>query len=64
VSLRMLTNLRLADLPLTTAQQRSAGKNLPSDLYRLYGTDASYSSDESVNTYEKTELVVPLVLLT
>jgi hypothetical protein len=34
VSLRMLTNLRLADLRLTTAQQRSTGQNLPSDLYR------------------------------
>jgi hypothetical protein len=33
VSLRMLTNLRLADLRLTTAQQRSTGQNLPSDLY-------------------------------
>jgi hypothetical protein len=27
------TNLRLADLSLTTAQQRSTGQNLPSDLY-------------------------------
>jgi hypothetical protein len=33
VSLRMLTNLRLADLRLTTAQQISTGQNLPSDLY-------------------------------
>jgi hypothetical protein len=33
VSVRMLTNLRLADLHLTTAQQRSTGQNLPSDLY-------------------------------
>jgi hypothetical protein len=33
VSLRMLANLRLADLRLTTAQQRSTGQNLPSDLY-------------------------------
>jgi hypothetical protein len=33
VSLRMLNNLRLADLRLTTAQQRSTGQNLPSDLY-------------------------------
>jgi hypothetical protein len=32
MSLRMLTNLRLADLRLTTAQQRSTGQNLPSDL--------------------------------
>jgi hypothetical protein len=31
VSLRMLTNLRLADLRVTTAQQRSTGQNLPSD---------------------------------
>jgi hypothetical protein len=30
----MLTNLRLADLRLTTAQQRSTGQNLPSDLYK------------------------------
>jgi hypothetical protein len=34
VSLRMITNLRLVDLRLSTAQQRSAGQNLPSDLYR------------------------------
>jgi hypothetical protein len=33
VSLRMLTNLRHADLRLTTAQQRITGQNLPSDLY-------------------------------
>jgi hypothetical protein len=33
VSLRMITNLRFADLRLTTAQQRSTGQNLPSDLY-------------------------------
>jgi hypothetical protein len=33
VSLRMLTNLRLADLRLTTAQQRFTGQNLPFDLY-------------------------------
>jgi hypothetical protein len=33
VSLRMLTNLRLADLRLITAQQRTSGQNLPSDLY-------------------------------
>jgi hypothetical protein len=32
VSLRMLTNLRLADFHLTTAQQRTTGQNLPSDL--------------------------------
>jgi hypothetical protein len=29
----MLTNLKLADLRLTTAQQRSTGQNLPSDIY-------------------------------
>jgi hypothetical protein len=29
----MLINLRLADLRLTTAQQKSTGQNLPSDLY-------------------------------
>jgi hypothetical protein len=29
----MLTNLRLADLRLTAAQQRYTGQNLPSDLY-------------------------------
>jgi hypothetical protein len=34
MSLRMLTNLRLADLRLTAAQQRCTGQNLPSDLYR------------------------------
>jgi hypothetical protein len=33
MSLRMLTNLRLADLRLTTAQQRTTGQNLPSVLY-------------------------------
>jgi hypothetical protein len=33
MSLRMLANLRLADLRLTTAQQRSTGRNLPFDLY-------------------------------
>jgi hypothetical protein len=32
VPLRMLTNLRFADLRLTTAQQRPTGQNLPSDL--------------------------------
>jgi hypothetical protein len=31
MSLRMLTNLRLADFRLTTAQQRTTGQNLPSD---------------------------------
>jgi hypothetical protein len=35
VSLRMLTNLMLADLRLTTAQQRTIGQDLPSDLYGL-----------------------------
>jgi hypothetical protein len=29
----MLTNLRLADLRLANAQQRTSGQNLPSDLY-------------------------------
>jgi hypothetical protein len=33
VSLRMLTNLRLPDLRLTPAQQRTTGQDLPSDLY-------------------------------
>jgi hypothetical protein len=33
VSLRTLINLRLADMRLTTAQQRTKGQNLPSDLY-------------------------------
>jgi hypothetical protein len=33
VSLRMLANLRVAVLRLTTAQQRFTGQNLPSDLY-------------------------------
>jgi hypothetical protein len=33
VSLRMLTNLRLADLRLNTAQQRTTGQNMPCDLY-------------------------------
>jgi hypothetical protein len=34
MSLRMLTNVRLADLRLTTAQQRTTGQNLPSEVYR------------------------------
>jgi hypothetical protein len=34
----MLINLRLADLRLTTAQQRSTGQNLPSDLYEHTAT--------------------------
>jgi hypothetical protein len=33
LSLRMLNNLWLADLRLTTAQQRFTGQNLPFDLY-------------------------------
>jgi hypothetical protein len=36
VSLRMLTKLRLTDLRLTTAQQRSTGQNLPSDPYLVF----------------------------
>jgi hypothetical protein len=36
VSLCMLINLRLADLNLTTAQQRSTGQNLLSDLYDCF----------------------------
>jgi hypothetical protein len=32
MSLRMLTNLRLADWHLATAQQRATGQNLPCDL--------------------------------
>jgi hypothetical protein len=35
VSLRMLTNLRLAFLPLSTAQQRTTGQTLPSYLYSV-----------------------------
>jgi hypothetical protein len=35
VSLRMIANLRLADLRLTIAQQRTTGQNLPSDLYTV-----------------------------
>jgi hypothetical protein len=34
----MLTNLRLADLRLTTAQQRTTGQNLPSELYLCLST--------------------------
>jgi hypothetical protein len=30
----MLTNIRLADLLLTTAQQKFTDQNLPSDLYK------------------------------
>jgi hypothetical protein len=29
----MLTNLRFSDLRLTTAQQRTTGQNLPSEVY-------------------------------
>jgi hypothetical protein len=36
VSLRLFTNLRLADLSLAFAQQRSTGQNLPFDLYLTY----------------------------
>jgi hypothetical protein len=43
VSLRMLTNLRLTDLRLTTAQQRSTGQNLPSDLYVSLTTETESS---------------------
>jgi hypothetical protein len=39
MALLMLTNLMIAGLRLTTAQRRSAGQNLPSDLY-LYSFDA------------------------
>jgi hypothetical protein len=46
VSLRMLTNLRLADLRMTTAQQRSTVQNLPSDLYRH--TQHSRKNDPSL----------------
>jgi hypothetical protein len=35
VSPRMLTNLRLSDLSLTTAQQRTTGQNVPCDLYHI-----------------------------
>jgi hypothetical protein len=35
VSLRMLTNLKLADLRQTTAQQRTTGQDLQSDLYNI-----------------------------
>jgi hypothetical protein len=37
VSLRMLAHLRLAELRMATAQQRSTGHNLPSDLYSSVG---------------------------
>jgi hypothetical protein len=40
VSQRMPTNPRVADLRLTTAQQRSTGQNLPSDLYFQAGLGA------------------------
>jgi hypothetical protein len=33
--MHMLTNLRLVDLRLTNAQQRSTGQNLPSDIFVL-----------------------------
>jgi hypothetical protein len=45
VSLRMLTNLRLGHLRLTTAQQRTTGQNLPSSLYAVAtSTFADWSS--------------------
>jgi hypothetical protein len=48
VSLRMLTNLRLADLRLTTAQQRTTGQNLPPDLYSVTTTDGRVNWKEFV----------------
>jgi hypothetical protein len=41
LSLRMLTDLRPADLRLTTAQQRTTFQDLPSDLYTLLHNRAS-----------------------
>jgi hypothetical protein len=34
----LVNNLRLANLSLTTAQQRSTGQNLPVDLYFIFST--------------------------
>jgi hypothetical protein len=36
-----LTNLRLADLRLITAQQRCTGQNLPSELYMMSKSSSS-----------------------
>jgi hypothetical protein len=47
----MLTNLRLTDLRLTTAQQRSTGQNLPSDVY--------LPLLENMRTYEREGLLSP-----
>jgi hypothetical protein len=61
VSLRMLTNLTIADLRLTTtAQQRTTGQNLPSGLYwrgthclHLYGrTVSQISYQEDVTKHQ------------
>jgi hypothetical protein len=39
----MLTNLRLPDLRLTAAQQRTTGQNLPFDLYITYSLRSMFS---------------------
>jgi hypothetical protein len=52
----MLTNLRLADLRLTTAQQRSTGQNLASDLYHQNLSPETYKSpcygEEKISSVE------------
>jgi hypothetical protein len=55
VSLRVLTNLRLAYLRLTTAQQRTTGQNLPSGLYNTrlqhdYVGQQTFANDTAVVT--------------
>jgi hypothetical protein len=44
----MLTNLRLADLRQTTAQQRFTGQSLPSDLY--CGPSSAKQRNEELRT--------------
>jgi hypothetical protein len=50
MSLRMLVSLRLSDLRLATAQQRTTGQNLPSDLYRSTLSLASLKTNDPMTT--------------
>jgi hypothetical protein len=68
MSLRMLTNLRLAGLRLTTAQQRSSGQNLPSDVYsyfcreklRCFHSESQWTEDRRQNSCDLTETLYPV----
>jgi hypothetical protein len=48
--MQMLTNVRLADLRLTAAQQRTTGQNLPLDLYIWHGCVRMLSTSMMGNT--------------